>query len=216
MKRLILYDLDGTLVDTLRDIAEAVNHMLHHLQVPPIPSEEVRRYVGWGVHELVQRCLKTKDAGQIERGVELYRAHYSQHLLDYSRLYPGAQMILEHFKARDQAVITNKPNPYSRQILEGLRVAGYFVEVIAGDSEYPRKPNPAAVLSLMRRRSLVPHEVILLGDSPIDMETGKNAGVPVVGIAHGLSGEEELAAARPDLLVRNFAELLEIAKARGW
>ena len=91
MKRLILYDLDGTLVDTLEDIAQAANHMLRALGAPTLPASAVRRYIGDGLHELVKGCLKTDDPVSIERGSKIYRAYYTTHLVDHSRLYPGAQ-----------------------------------------------------------------------------------------------------------------------------
>ena len=216
MKRLILYDLDGTLVDTLEDLTVAANHMLRMLQAPPVSSQEVGRAVGRGVHELVRSCLKSDDPKRLAYGVDVFRAYYARHLLDRSQLYPGAQEALEHFKDRHQAVITNKPEPFSREILERLGVAGYFVEVIGGDANVPKKPDPAAVLALMQRHGVVPAETLLIGDSPIDVETGRNAGVMVVGVAHGLTDEPALAAARPDALVKNFQALLERAQQEGW
>ncbi len=216
MKQLIIYDLDGTLVDTLEDITCAANHMLRMLQTPGVLAREVRGYIGCGVQELVKRCVKTEDPKRIEYGVSVYRAYYARHMLDQSRLYPGAQAVLDYFKARRQAVITNKPNPFSREILTALGVADYFFEIIAGDSAYPKKPDPAAALAIMQQAGSHPEETLLIGDSPIDIETGRRAGVATVGILHGFSDKDELLAAAPDLLVRDFAELLQRAKAEVW
>ena len=216
MKRLVLYDLDGTLVDTLADIAEATNHMLQTLQAPPMPADAIRRFVGRGVQELVAACLKTDEPQRVEEGVAVYRAYYSQHLLDHSRLYPGAIALLDHFASRPQAVVTNKPNPFSQQILEALGVARYFVEVVAGNSAYPRKPDPASVQALMVSTNVHPHDTVLIGDSPTDIETGRNAGITTVAILHGLTDEPELALAKPDWLVRDFAELLATARQQAW
>ena len=216
MKQLILYDLDGTLVDTLADIAEATNHMLRTLHAAPIPAETIRRFVGRGVHELVAECLQTDEVQKIEEGVAVYRAYYAQHLLDQSRLYPGATALLDHFASRTQAVVTNKPNPFSRQILEALGVAHYFVEIIAGNSAYPRKPDPASVHALMATAHVRPHDTVLVGDSQIDIDTGRSAGVITVAVTHGLTDEAELVDAKPDLLVRNFTELLDVAVQRKW
>ena len=216
MKRLIVYDLDGTLVDTLEDIAAAANHVLRTLHAPPIPSAGVRGYIGRGVHDLMQQCLKTDDARRIDDGVALFRAYYAQHAVDRSRLYPGTRALLEHFRARRQAVITNKPNPFSRQILEALGVAGYFLDIIAGGDGYAQKPDPASLLALMERTGARPAEAVLIGDSPIDVETGKRAGVSTVVVMHGLGDEAELRAAAPEAMVRNFEELLRLAKERNW
>jgi phosphoglycolate phosphatase len=143
MRRLILYDLDGTLVDTLEDITSAANHMLAELRMPPRPAVEIRGDIGRGLHQLVAACLQTDDRRRIEQGTKIYRAYYTQHLTDRSRLYPGVREVLDYFKARQQAVISNKPNPYSRDLLTALGVADYFFEIIGGETPYPKKPNPA-------------------------------------------------------------------------
>jgi len=214
--RLIIYDLDGTLVDTLEDIAQAANYMLGELGSPPVAAQQIRRYVGRGVQELVTQCLRTADERRINRGIKIYRAYYAQHLLDYSRLYPGAREVLEHFKGRKQAVVTNKPNPYSRDILIGLGVADYFVEIIGGESEYPKKPAPEALISLMEKNRARPMETLFVGDSPIDIEAGRRAGVLTVVVSHGFAGTQEVAAAQPDLVVDSFKDFLKLAVAHGW
>jgi phosphoglycolate phosphatase len=216
MKRLILYDLDGTLVDTLEDIAQAANHMLRELREAARPASDVRRYIGHGLHELVRGCLNTADAARIERGVAIYRAYYTAHLVDHSRLYPGAQAVLEHFKARRQAVITNKPNPYARDILRALGVADYFFEVVGGNSAYPKKPHPGSLRAIMERAKIAPQDSVFIGDSPVDVETGRHAGVLTVSVMHGFSDAHEIRAAAPDAMVENFHELLALATREGW
>ncbi len=216
MKRLIIYDLDGTLVDTLQDITSAANHMLSRLNAPLLTSDRVRRFVGRGIQQLVAECLNTDDPQRIQEGLGIYRAHYRQHLVDHSRLYPGTRDVLEHFRMRTQAVITNKPNPYSRELLAALGVADYFLDIIGGDSPYPRKPDPTSLRSTMERVGATPEETLLVGDSPIDIETGRRAGVFTVTVTHGVADREELAAAAPDLMVGDLTELLVVAKRHGW
>lgn len=218
MKRLIVYDLDGTLVDTLEDITASANRMLEHLGLPPIPASEVRGYVGRGIRELVQRCLGTEDEGGLERGLRLYREHYGRHLLDRSRLYPGARETLERFQrlGRAQAVITNKPDPYSTQILTGLGVAGCFTAIIAGDGAYPKKPDPSSLHALMKQQGAAAGETVFIGDSPVDIETGRRAGVATVAVTHGLADVHELAQAAPDATVAGFTELVTLAEAARW
>lgn len=215
-KRLIIYDLDGTLVDTLEDIFQSANFMLTRMRVPLIAREETKRYVGRGVTELVKSCLKTQDARLLEEGLRIYRAHYGEHLLDHSRLYPDAKAVLERFKDRRQAVITNKPNPYSQRILRALGVADYFVRIIPGNSEYPKKPDPTSILALMNETQSQPEETVFVGDSAIDVETGRNAGVGTVGILHGFSEPNELVSTAPDLLVSDFRELLRVTTDVNW
>ena len=214
--RLIIYDLDGTLVDTLQDITNAANHMLQSLGLPGMAAQQVRRFVGRGIRELVRSCLNTDDAPRLDAALKTYRAFYAQHMLDHSRLYPGARDALEHFRGRQQAVVTNKPNPYSRQILEGLGVAGYFIEIIAGDGDYPKKPDPASVTALLRKAQADASASVLIGDSPVDVSTGRRAGLVTVALTHGLADEDELRQAGPDVLVNDFAQLLDVARRHEW
>ncbi len=216
MKRLIIYDLDGTLVDTRQDIADAANFMLGQMGRETLFQDVICRYVGRGLHELIKGCLGVEDPKEIERGAALYRSFYSTHLLDNSRLYPGALETIQRFQSRAQAVITNKPDPYSSHILRGLGVADYFMAIIAGDSGYPKKPDPAAVVAVMERAGVSAGQALLVGDSPIDVETGRRANVLTVGIAQGFAEDEALMAATPDVLVRNFQEFLERAKRERW
>ncbi len=216
MKRLIVYDLDGTLVDTLGDIAQAANHMLGELGSPALAAGEIRRYVGSGVQELVQRCLKTDDSARVAQGVTLFRAYYTTHLVDHSRLYLGARAVLDHFRARRQAVITNKPNPHASDILRALGVADYFCEIVGGESAYPKKPDPSALLAIIKNERIPPPDTLLIGDSPIDIETGRNAGVFTVSVTHGFSDEDDIRRAAPDVIVRDFHELLALARRDGW
>jgi len=213
---LIIYDLDGTLVDTREDIAAAVNHMLAQLGAEPQPVSEIVRYVGRGLRQLVADCLKTSSAERIEQAIKIYRGYYAEHLLDHSRLYSGARTVLEHFKGRKQAVITNKPNPFSREILTGLQVAGYFTEIVAGDSGYPIKPDPASLVSIMQKNGVGAAETLFVGDSPIDVETGRNAGVFTVILTHGFAAESDIRSAVPDAVIGHFQELIELARQSGW
>ncbi len=216
MKQLLIYDLDGTLVDTREDITCAVNHMLKAMKRIPLSQEEVRRLVGRGLHQLIQGCLKTPEMKEIEKGAKLYRDYYRRHMLDYSRLYPGVGEFLEHFKDRRQAVITNKPNPFSRDILEGLGVAHYFAEIIPGDSTYAKKPSPEAIHFLLEKESIEKDAAVLIGDSAVDIETGRNAQVLTVVVRQGFSTESELQAVHPDEMVADFFELLTLAKKEKW
>jgi phosphoglycolate phosphatase len=211
-RRLIVYDLDGTLADTREDITRSANHMRAEMDLGPLTRDEICRHVGLGLHQLVEKCLETTDAALVERGMRIYRAYYSQHLLDHTVLYPSVMEVLEYCRTYSQAVITNKPNPYSREILERLRVADFFAEIVGGESSYGKKPEPASLLAIMRREGIRPEETLMVGDSPIDVETGRRAGVATVGVAQGFSGREELAVAAPDTLVGNFDELLELVR----
>ena len=215
-KSLILYDLDGTLVDTKEDIASSANHMLGRMGLPPLTVEQVVPFVGKGISQLIAACLGTDDPRLMEEGLRIYRAHYAEHMLDKSRLYPGALDLLEHFKSRVQAVITNKPNPYSTEILKGLGVARYFIEIVGGDSPYPKKPEPDSLLALMKKAGAGPDETLFIGDSVVDIQTGRRAGVLTAVVTHGFERKEVLLGESPALAVESLKALLEEAKGRGW
>ena len=216
MKRLIGYDLDGTLVDTRRDIAQSVNEMRRRMGKGPLPLSRIVGFIGKGLEQMVSDCLEEKDPGRIRQGMAIYQPHYADHLLDHSRLYPRAKDLLEYFKVRQQAVLTNKPEGFSRRILEGLGVAGYFVEIAGGDSDFPRKPDPTALLSMLDRHRVKPAEALFIGDSDIDVETGRNAGVLTVAVRHGLGDARALRASAPEICVKDFRELMALAQRRGW
>ena len=216
MKRLIIYDLDGTLVDTGQDITNAVNHMLAQLGRPPLDRPAVERYVGYGMEQLIIRCLPDVGADDRQRAIAIYRAHYGEHLTDTSRLYPGALDVLQHFASRIQVVLTNKPDPHSTQLLTALGVAGRFADIIAGNSGYPKKPDPASLLALLAKHRAEPGQALFMGDSAVDIETSRRAGVMSVAVAHGLTPRSELETAAPDHLVADFAEFLDVARREQW
>ncbi len=216
MKKLILYDLDGTLVDTRRDIINGVRYALGILKGPELTDDEIKDCVGTGLHELIKQVFRTQDEKLADRGAKLYREHYKKHMLDHTHLYVGARECLEYFKDRKQAVITNKPNPFSSQILEALGVAHFFIAILAGDNGLPFKPDPAAIRHLMEITGATEPEVLFVGDSPVDIQAARNAGVEVVTLSHGFVGEAVLREAKPDHIVHDFAELLRLAQEKGW
>lgn len=203
-------------MDTRRDIGQAANHMRAQMDLAPLGQAEICRYVGWGLQQFVQRCLNTDQIKQVEEGIRVYRSYYTQHLLDHTALYPSALQFLDHFQDRKQVVVTNKPNPYSVQILKSLGVSRYFSEIIAGDSIWPKKPDPKGLLSIMDREEVAVKEAVFIGDSPMDVQTGKRAGVMTVGMTHGFSEPKELQASKPDRLVDGFEELLQMARQERW
>jgi phosphoglycolate phosphatase len=216
MKKLILYDLDGTLADTRRDIINGVRHALKILKGPDLTDDEIKDCVGTGLHALIKQVFRTEDEKLADQGSRLYREHYKKHMLDHTKLYPGALEFLEYFKDRKQAVITNKPNPFSSQILAALGVAHFFTAILAGDNGLPFKPDPAAIRHLMEETNATAKEVIFVGDSPIDIQSARNAEVEVVTLSHGFASEATLQEAKPDHIVRDFAQLLRLAQEKGW
>lgn len=216
MKKLLIYDLDGTLVDTRRDIVLSVQHMLEEMYAEPMSGEEIQAHVGRGLYPLMSGTLRTSDKKIIEKAGKIYRAYYARHMLDHSVLYPGAGEFLRKYESRVQAVITNKPNPFSRDILTHLGVESYFVKIVAGDEEHPQKPDPQAVLKILQDFKIRKSEALFIGDSMIDLQTARNSGIDAAIICHGFGRRDELESAAPNLLTENFQLLSGEMDRRNW
>lgn len=207
----VVFDLDGTLVDSRADLASAVNHVLRSLSLPELPPETLYGYVGDGARALVERALGAAHQDRIEAGVGMFMEYYGAHLLDATRPYPGMVEALVALTSRPVAlsVLTNKPVSLSRRILEGLALAPRFVEIVGGDSLPTRKPDPEGIEHLRARTGTPRERTLLVGDSPVDVCTARAAGIAFCGVAWGLV-PAALRAARPERLVETPAELVAL------
>lgn len=203
---LIIFDFDGTLVDTREDIAASVNFALRRLGFRELSVETIASYVGDGVGALMERAL---GAGPqlVEEAVLLFRDHYGQHLLDSTRLYPGVQETLEYFRGKRKAIISNKPCEFTVRIAEGLGIARYFDRIMGGDSTAHQKPHPEPVEKVLQGLGIEKKATAIVGDSPMDIEMGKRAGLLSCAVTYGLRGREELERANPDLLLDDLYAL---------
>lgn len=218
MIKLIVYDLDGTLIDSRLDIASSANHTLRQLGLRILSVDEVSRSVGIGVQHLMREIIrisagleKANDERLVKEAVSIFRAYYDEHLLDQTRLYPSVKTTLSFFhgKGMKQAVLTNKSEGFSRKILAGLEVENYFFALIGGDSAFPKKPEPDSLFHLMRLADAKPAESIFVGDSVIDVETGKHADVKTIIIPHGFQNREEIEQFGPATFLEGFEKLAE-------
>lgn len=216
MKKLIVYDLDGTLIDTRRDIAEGVNFVLESLGRERLADQEIESYVGSGLHDLMRKSLKTTKQNEVEKGGRIFKKYYEEHMLDHSVLYPGAADTLEYFKDRRQAVLTNKPSPFSENIVSGLQIGHFMMAVLTGGGGRPHKPDPALFDELLHQAGVGPDDCLFVGDSAIDFETGKRAGVETVLLAHGFTPRKELESLSPDWLFDGFHDFLSEVKSQKW
>src|SRR5512147_737292 len=173
---LIIFDLDGTLVNTLEDIAASVNYTLQKLGRPLIPVDSVRQYVGDGVEMLMRRALQGRDEF-LSDAVGIYKVHHSRNLLVRSRLYPAVTEVLEHFRHLPMAVISNKTTEFLHPLLDGLKISGFFRMVLGADSGIPLKPAPDAVQKLMAEFKAPKDRTVIVGDGTTDVQAGKGAGV---------------------------------------
>jgi phosphoglycolate phosphatase len=207
--RLAVFDLDGTLVDSIDDLHASVNHALAAVGLPTRSREEVRGYVGEGARVLLERAV-APHGELLEPALAAWRPHYAAHCLDRTAPYPGIAALLAG-AGRVLAVHTNKPGAMARKILDGLGLLPRFAAVVGGD-EAPRKPDPTGLLEIMSRAGATPAETVFVGDSRHDVRTAQAAGVAMVAVTWGLSSRAELAAAGATVVVDDAAELVDWLK----
>ncbi len=206
---LLIFDLDGTLIDSKRDIANAVHWTLRELGLPQIPDEEIYTYVGNGVRPLILKSVG-EHAEDFKKALKVFKDYYQIHLLDHTTPFEGVRELLAHFHAKKKAVFTNKPQYFTDPILKGLRLDHYFEAVIGSDAGFPKKPDPAVIHHLLKQFDCPPGQAMLIGDSKVDIETGKNAGILTCGVTYGFRPADEIKNAQPDFVVSQPKELLEL------
>lgn len=207
---LIIFDLDGTLIDSLPDLAAATNHMLATLGRPRIDQDAVRNLVGQGARRLVERALAGVSEEEVEQGLALFLDYNHRHIADRTVLYPGVTETLDLLRGRGMrmAIISNKNVALCREVLSVLGVDYYFEEILGADSLPFRKPSPEPVLKLLADFGVAPERAALVGDSINDIAAGRGAGVRTVGCTWGYGDPMELKDA--DYRIGEFVELLEI------
>ena len=212
--RLFLFDLDGTLIDSRADLAFSLNLALSRLNMRPLPESRIIAFVGDGVQKLMELALRESTGREPEsaltkEGIVLFREEYGNHLLDRTRLFPSVLETLERLSWARFAVVSNKPEGFSRRILEALGVANRFCTILGGDSIQNPKPHPESLLKAMDVCKAVPSETVMVGDSATDIEAGKAAGVITCGTLGGLRPKEHLETAGCDLIIGDLLELAD-------
>jgi phosphoglycolate phosphatase len=218
--KLLIFDLDGTLIDSRQDLASSVNAMLRHYQRPELPADVIASYIGNGAPMLVRRSLGDPDDENFVQDALLYfMAWYREHKLDHTYVYEGIMDSLETIRASrngrpmKMAVLSNKPVGPSRAIVEALGLGQYFFQVYGGNSFHTKKPDPAGVEALLEEAGARPEETVLIGDSDVDVITARNAGIYSVGVTYGLA-PHTLEDAPPDVLVDKPHELASVLGER--
>lgn len=210
--KLVLFDLDGTLVDSRQDLADAVNAMMRAYKRPELPCAVIASFIGDGAPMLVRRALGDPDNDQFFReAVEHFIAYYHVHLLDNTLTYPGMIETLDALandgQRRAMAVLSNKPVVPSRRIVAGLGMGRHFFQVYGGNSFETKKPDPFGALTLCREAGVRPDEAVMVGDSSNDVLAGRNGGLWTIGANYGLV-PKELVVTPPDVLIDSPSELL--------
>ncbi|MEX2261811.1 MAG: HAD-IA family hydrolase [Bryobacteraceae bacterium] len=209
--RLLIFDLDGTLIDSRRDLIQAVNATRVHYRLGPLPSEVIYSYVGNGAPVLIRRVLGPEASyAQVAEALEYFIRYYRDHALDFTVLYPGVREALDRLRDTGSilAVLTNKPVRISQTIIDGLGIGGYFARVYGGNSFERKKPDPIGIETLMGECGAGREKTIMVGDSSVDVETARNAGVMACGVTYGFQ-PETFEASPPDLLCNTLEEFAD-------
>ena len=202
-----MFDLDGTLANTGRDLADAVNHTRAHFELEPLPEALVHTHVGRGVEHLLRHSLPEDSADHFAEVMRVFLARYEGHLLDTTILYPGVHEILDYFRGKRRVVVSNKIHRLTVAVLRGLGVDKQFDAILGGDSAAEKKPHPALIHDALNRFGILPTHALIVGDGDTDVEAGRRAGVITCGVTYGLGNKEGLIAAQPDVLIDDLAEL---------
>jgi phosphoglycolate phosphatase len=216
--KLLLWDLDGTLVDSELDLSHAINATLRHFERPELPVEVVASYIGDGAPMLVRRALgDPQDEGFVRSALEYFMHYYREHKLDHTYVYPGVLELLKAIHERSSlqmAVLTNKPIGPSRGICDGLHLSGFMTQIYGGNSFPTKKPDPHGARVLLEEHGTAPDQAIMIGDSQNDVLTANNAGMFSIGVSYGLS-PESLKIHPPDVMIDDPRELLEVLGLEG-
>jgi phosphoglycolate phosphatase len=209
---LLVFDLDGTLIDSGADLCASVNAMLHHFGRPPLPQAVISTYIGDGAARLVGRSLgEPEDPALLDSALTYFLDYYREHKLDHTYVYPGVFAALDSLRfepggaPRAMACLTNKPIGPSLAICEALGLSPYFFRTYGGNSFVTKKPDPEGLVALMREAGVTAQETLMIGDSDVDILTARNAGAWSMGCSYGLS-PHTLEIVPPDCLVESPAE----------
>lgn len=218
--KLVIFDLDGTLIDSRLDLVHSVNAALRHIGREPLPDDVIASYVGDGAPILIQRALggERVDEAIVRKGLEFFLSYYRAHKLDHTTVYPGIAESLAAIQnsangnpnaARKLAVLSNKPVGPSRAIVEALGMSPFFAQVYGGNSFSTKKPDPEGARKLLEESGVSAEQAAIIGDSHTDIETGHNAGLWTVGVTYGFA-PHTLEDASPDVVVDHPQELSEL------
>jgi len=214
--KLLIFDLDGTLIDSQLDLVHSINAMLWHFGKPELPGEVIATYVGDGAPMLVRRALgDPEDEHFVQGALNYFLAYYREHKLDNTRAYEGVHEALRSIRQtnngqpRKMAILSNKPVNPSRAIIEGLGLAEFFGQVYGGNSFPTKKPDPLGAQKMLEETGCRPRETVIVGDSSNDVLTGRNAGLWTIGVRYGFA-PQSLELTPPDVLVDSPLELAEV------
>jgi phosphoglycolate phosphatase len=207
----VVFDLDGTLIDSGGDIVTAVNHALEVHDKPRVPATTLLRFVGDGARALCARAAGLPEKHpELDAIVESYIAYYLEHPIDHTRWMPHARAVLDELRHYRLAIATNKPRPTTDVVLGRLGVRSLFAAIAAGGDHPTIKPSPQPILEIAKQLGLDPGQLVVVGDGPQDIEAGRRAGCRTIGVEGGFLPHERLVASQPDVLIESLEELPDV------
>jgi len=208
--QLLVFDFDGTLVDTKQDIVDSVNRTLTELNLRTLDRETLSTFIGKGVNHLIARSLEGTGYDNLPRAIEAFMRDYEAHLMDQTDLFPNCRATLEHLSHKENTILSNKPTRFITQILDALDCRAPFSTIIGGDLMPEKKPDPGGLHHILEQHGVRPEDALMIGDSLVDIETGKRAGVPTCGVTYGHAGRTSLESAQPDWIIDDLSELKQL------
>ena len=212
----ILFDLDGTLLDSKKDIAQATNATLVHMGCAPITEETIYTYVGHGVRDLIRGALGQGSREREDAALAYFNVYYCAHCTEHSRLFKGGEAVLNAFQLRGvhMAILTNKPKGFTDQIVSALNLSKYVGFVVSAEGVYPNKPDKTGALAILEHFGVSPSDALMVGDSVVDLQTAENTGMDCALMLNGFSPREEILMlkARATHVCEELAELLVFTK----
>ncbi|MGW8272030.1 MAG: HAD family hydrolase [Thermodesulfovibrionales bacterium] len=208
MVKLIIFDLDGTLVDSSEDITNAINYATEGIGLPVFSAAQIIDLVGEGISRLIEKILPPHLAARKEEVLARFLAHYSAHLTDHTRPYPGVGETLARLNSSLKVVLSNKREDFSRRVLQGTCLLKYFDTVVGSDTFGERKPSPLSVSAVLEKFGLHQVDAVIIGDSEVDILTGKRAGVCTIAVSYGYRSKEALIGA--DYVIDRIEELVPL------
>jgi len=205
--KLLIFDLDGTLVDSKKDIVDSVKYMIGHQGLKEKTDEEITSYIGTGVRDLIEKSLGDASGEFYEESLKVFEEHYRRHALDNSRLYPAVTETLGYLNGKKKVIVTNKKKEFALASMEAFGISKYFDEVYGGDDTTCLKPSPCRLEDVMKSFSSDKSETMMIGDMALDIQFGKNSGTVTCGIIYGIGREDDIRAAKPDYIISRIDEL---------
>jgi len=207
---LLIFDFDGTLVDSGEDLIISINHTLEKLGLPARRPGEVISFVGDGVDKLIERSIGPGGMNKFDEALRIFTENYSKQMLKHTRLYPEVKDVLEHFRGKRKLIITNKRYRFTKEIADFLGITPYFEEIIGRDSYPYSKPDPRVLLEAMERHHTDGGHTVVIGDGVNDIKMARQAGAIVCAYLNGLGKRDELLDLNPDLFCENLREITKL------